>query len=356
MREDVIREESELSALKAEKDELEQALMRDREDVRDMKKRMNDVQTETKSLKEQLEKLRKEARQQKGLVAISKKQLATAEAEQDTTASEIEAVQRGEVEQQAAGEHNAHAAFAVPTHTAAGESVTSPAASVRSTNPFDRFGAGASTSQPGTPTLGGSHHPSTGASLAAGAGAGAVLGGVVAATTHHGEGSHAVTPGTDAHEADYSHQDSRDADAFGLPQSDQQQQPQHHEAQSLGFDDAFAVPGEPTAASTGGQGHTRAASTDFDDNFGDDFGASATTVPTSSSAVPSATSLDAAPHAGADHHNAGLAAAGGVGTAAIGTGAVYAAQSSHGADADTEPKADDSLDGPFGGNATATLT
>ncbi|PWN51418.1 EF-hand, partial [Violaceomyces palustris] len=83
LREDVIREESSLSALKAEKDELEQSVMRDREDIRDLKKRMNEVQQETKMLKESLEKLKKEARQQKGLVAIGKKQLGTAESERE---------------------------------------------------------------------------------------------------------------------------------------------------------------------------------------------------------------------------------------------------------------------------------
>ncbi|ETS65211.1 hypothetical protein PaG_00278 [Moesziomyces aphidis] len=255
LREDVIREESELSALKAEKDELEQALMRDREDVRDMKKRMNDVQTETKSLKEQLDKLRKDARQQKGLVAISKKQLATAEADQEKVAGEIEAVQRGDVE--AATEHNA-----APAHA---EAVTSPAASVRSTNPFDRFGTGASASpQPGTPALppaGASHHGGVGTALAAGAGAGAVLGGVAAAASHHD---------TDVPHTGVADEAVHDADPFGVQHTQQPAQP----AQSLGFDDAFAVPGESTTDAP-----VQATSADFDDNFGDDFGAG-TAAPT----------------------------------------------------------------------------
>ncbi|SPO31268.1 related to EDE1 protein involved in endocytosis [Ustilago trichophora] len=348
LRENVIREESELSALKAEKDELEQALMRDREDVRDMKKRMNDVQTETKSLKEQLEKLRKDARQQKGLVAISKKQLATAEGEQDKVASEIEAVQRGELGDDDAVEHHAGAAdvaAVAPSHSVAAESVTSPAASVRSNNPFDRFGPGATASpQPGTPTT--SHHPSVGTSLAAGAGAGAVLGGVVAAAAHHEDDFHAETQATDSIQ-----QEPREADPFGVQQPVQQQQ-QHHEAQSLGFDDAFAIPGESATTSAAAPGHAQTVSTDFDDNFGDDFGASATAVPTTSAA----TSAPAAAESGTtgDHHASELAAAGGLGAGAglLGASAIHAAEPSHTAEPVTEPKSDASLDGPFGGDDT----
>ncbi|SNX86642.1 related to EDE1 protein involved in endocytosis [Melanopsichium pennsylvanicum] len=336
LREDVIREESELSALKAEKDELEQALMRDREDVRDMKKRMNDVQTETESLKEQLEKLRKHARQQKGLVAISKKQLATAEGEQDKVASEIEAVRRGELGEEEVDGHPAGAtSAAAAAPTAAAESVTSPAASVRSYNPFDRFGTGATASpQPGTPAS--SHQPSVGTSLVAGIGAGAVLGGVAAAATaHHEHGTHAATQVTES-----AHQDSREADSFGGQQPDQQQ---HHGVSSLGFDDAFAIPGEAATSSASQQQHAQAVSTDFDDNFGDDFGASATAVPTTESSGPVASGTETA----VDRHASELAAAGG-----LGTGALPAAERSYGTQPATEGNADSSLDGPFGGDGT----
>ncbi|KAJ1021640.1 hypothetical protein NDA16_003776 [Ustilago loliicola] len=355
LRENVIREESELSALKAEKDELEQALMRDREDVRDMKKRMNDVQTETKSLKEQLEKLRKDARQQKGLVAISKKQLATSEAEQDKVASQIEAVQRGELVDDEAGEHHAGsreapaavAVAAAPAHGSAADSVTSPAASVRSNNPFDRFGPGAApSSQPGTP--GTTHQPSVGTSLAAGAGAGAVLGGAVAAATHLND--------DDATQQASGTQASRGADPFGVPQPDQQQP---RDASNLGFDDAFAIPGESTSTSAAGQSHTQAASTDFDDNFGDDFGASTTTVPTSSTAPAAETAAVAEPETSRDLNGSELAAAGGLGAGAgvLGASAIHAAEPSHDVDASTATKPSTSFDndldadGPFGSSA-----
>ena len=362
LREEVIRNESELSALKAEKDELEQALMRDREDVRDMKKRMNDVQTETKSLKEQLEKLRKDARQQKGLVAISKKQLATAEGEQDKVASEIEAVQRGESGDQIAGHHEAAdatsggpaAAAAAPTsRSGAAESVTSPAASVRSYNPFDRFGPGATpSSQPGTPSA--AHSSSVGTSLAAGAGAGAgaVLGGVVAAAAHHGDDSHIAPTTMEAGHDTFAQPQSREADPFGVQHADSQPQ---HGAPSLGFDDAFAVPGESSAASTAAPGHTQGASTDFDDNFGDDFGASASAV-TASSAGPSsvADTTAAAAKSTDEHHASELTAAGvlGAGAGDLGAGAIDAAQPLHDAETSEKLETEASDEGPFGGEGT----
>ncbi|CDS01057.1 related to EDE1 protein involved in endocytosis [Sporisorium scitamineum] len=354
LREDVIREESELSALKAEKDELEQALMRDREDVRDMKKRMNDVQTETKSLKEQLEKLRKDARQQKGLVAISKKQLATAEGEQDKVASEIEAVQRGELGDKEAADHATGAAGVAPaTRSAAAESVTSPAASVRSYNPFDRFGASAASgSQPGTPAA--AHTPSVGTKLAAGAGAGAVLGGVVATATHHEDGSHAATESAQPqHEAFAQPHQSSEADPFGVQHADTQPQ---QGASTVGFDDAFAVPGEPAVASTATLGHAQAVSTDFDDNFGEDFGASATAVPASSAEPSSAAETAAAePKAAGDHHTAELATAGGLGAGAgvLGASAIHAAEPSHGEETSKQVEPGSSVDGPFGGEDVA---
>lgn len=336
LREDAIREESELSALKAEKDELEQALMRDREDVRDMKKRMYDVQNETKSLKEQLEKLRKEARQQKGLVAISKKQLATAEGEQDKVASEIEAVQRGDLGETEAGEHDA-----VGTHAAAvpPESVASPAASVRSNNPFDRFGTGAAASpQPDTPSAG--HHASMGTSLAAGAGAGAAIGGITAAAAHHEDASHAATQSAESRDASLAPQE---ADPFGVSQS-------QHNPQSLGFDDAFAIPGESNSAVAATQ-HNQGGSSNFEDNFGDDFGATATAVPTATTeaAVPAPSATDARV---SNDRAAELDAPADAGTAAIVAAASgdHAVEPSHAAEASGIP-ATSTADKPFDSEA-----
>ncbi|KAJ9475532.1 EH domain-containing and endocytosis protein 1 [Pseudozyma hubeiensis] len=358
LRETVIREESELSALKAEKDELEQALMRDREDVRDMKKRMNDVQTETKSLKEQLEKLRKDARQQKGLVAISKKQLTTAEAEQDKVAGEIESVQRGDLgADDEAGQHQASpavpAAVAPSTRSAAVEPVTSPAASVRSYNPFDRFGAGTGTasSQPGTP--GATHQPSTATSLLAGAGAGAALGGVAAAAAHHEHDSQDATQISHAGDDASGQQQSHQADPFGV---------QHTEGQPtspIGFDDAFAVPGEsgiPTSSATAG--HAQAASADFDDNFGDDFGATASAVPASTATESAAPGTTADENVTGQLHAAELGAAGGLGAGAgvLGASAVHAAEPTHETEAAKGFESSTDTAGPFGGGDSTADT
>ena len=92
LKQTLIQNESELSALRAEKDETEQALLRDKEEVRATSKRMKEVADETTSLKTLLEKLKKEARQQKGMVAISKKQVSTAELNKDGVQREIDQV------------------------------------------------------------------------------------------------------------------------------------------------------------------------------------------------------------------------------------------------------------------------
>lgn len=352
LRENVIRDESELSALKAEKDELEQALMRDREDVRDMKKRMNDVQAETKSLKEQLEKLRKDARQQKGLVAISKKQLATAEAEQDKVADEIEAVQRGDLGAEEAEHHDVTSAGAAgadaatpATRSAAAEPVTSPAASVRSYNPFDRFGAGAgaSSSQPET--------SSVSTSLLAGAGAGAALGGIAAAAAHHEDDSHTSNQSTEARGDASAQPLSLEADPFGVQQAEVQP---HVGGSSLGFDDAFAVPGEPSGATTSAAPeHAQVESTGFDDNFGNDFVASTPAVPgfTASESATAATAADV--EATTDnHHASGLAAAGGLGAGAsvLGAAAIHAGEPLHKNEAAQELESISDTAGPFAGD------
>ena len=89
-REELIRAESDLSATKVEKAEIEGALMREREEVRDLQRRMTETGTLIEGTKAELEKLRKEAKQQKGLLAIAKKQLATREAEKAKADKELE--------------------------------------------------------------------------------------------------------------------------------------------------------------------------------------------------------------------------------------------------------------------------
>ena len=91
---EVISAESALSALKAEKDELDGQVMREREDVRGMKRRLGELERESSQAREVVEKVRKEARQQKGLTAIAVKQLSTAEGAREALRVESERAER----------------------------------------------------------------------------------------------------------------------------------------------------------------------------------------------------------------------------------------------------------------------
>jgi hypothetical protein len=69
---------SDLSALLVEKTEIEGALLRDKEEARELHKRMIEMDKHVEALKADVE---KEAKQQKGLLAIVRKQLSTKESE-----------------------------------------------------------------------------------------------------------------------------------------------------------------------------------------------------------------------------------------------------------------------------------
>ncbi|CAL1703981.1 unnamed protein product [Somion occarium] len=92
-REELIHGESDLSAVRVEKAEIEGAVLRDKEEVRDLNRKMAEVGTEVEALKAAVEKAKKEAKQQKGLLAIAKKQLATREAEKARVEKELEEAQ-----------------------------------------------------------------------------------------------------------------------------------------------------------------------------------------------------------------------------------------------------------------------
>ena len=89
-REELIRSESDLSATKVEKAEIEGALLRDKEEVRDLHRKMAETGALIETTKAEVEKLKKEAKQQKGLLAIAKKQLATRETEKAKADKEME--------------------------------------------------------------------------------------------------------------------------------------------------------------------------------------------------------------------------------------------------------------------------
>jgi len=87
-RQELITAESDVSALRLEKNEVQNALLRDKEEVRDLQKKMAAAGAEIETVKAEIEKIKKDAKQQKGLLAIAKKQLATREAEKVKVESE----------------------------------------------------------------------------------------------------------------------------------------------------------------------------------------------------------------------------------------------------------------------------
>jgi epidermal growth factor receptor substrate 15 len=90
VREELIRAESDLSAVRVEKAEIEGAFLRDKEDIRELHRKMAETGTEVAGLKLEIEKAKKEAKQQKGLLAIARKQLSTKDAEKTKVQKELE--------------------------------------------------------------------------------------------------------------------------------------------------------------------------------------------------------------------------------------------------------------------------
>lgn len=90
MRQEYAITEATYNELATKKQEIVTQLEQDQRENQELKERMKMVNSENQQLKQQLEKLRLEAKQHKGLVAISKKQLATSEAERDKLKSEID--------------------------------------------------------------------------------------------------------------------------------------------------------------------------------------------------------------------------------------------------------------------------
>uniref|UniRef100_A0A0W0F1R8 Uncharacterized protein n=1 Tax=Moniliophthora roreri TaxID=221103 RepID=A0A0W0F1R8_MONRR len=89
-RQELITAESDLSALRVEKAEIEGAFLRDKEEARELHKKMIETSQQTETLKAETEKAKKDAKQQKGLLAIAKKQLASKEAERAKAEKELE--------------------------------------------------------------------------------------------------------------------------------------------------------------------------------------------------------------------------------------------------------------------------
>ncbi|GAA6005444.1 hypothetical protein JCM11491_003644 [Sporobolomyces phaffii] len=142
---ELISSESDLSGLKMEKSELEGEFLRDKEEVREVKKRLTMVEEEKRILRGEIEKLKKEGRREKGLGAIARKQLVSAESDRGKLEQDFETLKTAPIEHEVeAAAPVAPAAtrqvdpaalsIALPRST-----VTSPTASLRSNNPFDKL-------------------------------------------------------------------------------------------------------------------------------------------------------------------------------------------------------------------------
>ncbi|KAL9933258.1 hypothetical protein V8E36_007976 [Tilletia maclaganii] len=300
LRAELITVESNLSALKVERDEGEQALMKEREDVREVRKQMEQVRIETEALKGEVERVKKELRKEKGLGAITRKQLSSASADKAKIESELETARSGQLE----GEDEAPAASAVHTDTAAPAdraAALSPTGSVRSNNPFDRLNISsppaASSPAPEAPfhaDSGAGGSPSGGAAgTAAGlvAGAGAAVAGIAAAA-RAAVGLDNQEPAAADQQRTESDKLDTDTDAAGAgagtaeaPKQDIAPSPAHRQ-QSSAFDDAFGD-GEPTAPATSAND---AFSSAFDDDFGADAAVASGGGPTVSAHAPTSSS------------------------------------------------------------------
>ena len=87
-RQELITAESDVSALRLEKNEVQNALLGDKEEVRELQRKMAAAGIEIAAARVEIEKLKKDAKQQKGLLAIAKKQLAARDAEKVKAESE----------------------------------------------------------------------------------------------------------------------------------------------------------------------------------------------------------------------------------------------------------------------------
>jgi epidermal growth factor receptor substrate 15 len=263
LREQFIHAESDLSALRQERGEVEQALLRDKEEVRTMKAKMKEAADETANLKAQLDKLKKEARQQKGLVAISKKQLAAAEGERDRTAAALTETGESRGEEAIEGvEHPSRPPTAAGVSLPTSPPTVSPAPSTKSTNPFDRLGRGA-TMSPQT-TGGGPTIPSgteTGENLAAAAEE--TITPSVSAAVSSPASSSTVARAENPFGA------STEEDPFGSSSGPPIRGPN---ASSSDFEDALRVPATASHLPTTAK---------FDDDFSLGFGSSSFAPPTS---------------------------------------------------------------------------
>ena len=129
------------------------ALDSDQKENASLKERIRETNAAISELKPHLEKMRSEARQQKGLVAINKKQLATNEAERDKVRGELEVASREHAEATRDLEGSKRSIEAQPQLQTPPPTL-SPAASITSMNPFLRGPRADSTDKGESPAFG----------------------------------------------------------------------------------------------------------------------------------------------------------------------------------------------------------
>jgi len=178
---ELIRAESDLSAIRVEKAEVEHGVLRDKEEVRELQRKMTETGSTIEVTKAEVDKAKKEAKQQKGLLAIAKKQLAAREAERAKVAQELQEA-AAEVEEATKEREIAEAELAreptavnsanglpfAPSPSLSADSVTfsaaqplpgspgspssnSGSAAAKSNNPFERLTAGPGSQSPFLP-------------------------------------------------------------------------------------------------------------------------------------------------------------------------------------------------------------
>ncbi|CAG8484671.1 11960_t:CDS:10 [Ambispora gerdemannii] len=85
--------ERSLATMQLEKDQLQSGILKDREETVSLKKQVRLTEEETLTIKAQIEKLKKDSRQQKGLLAINRKQLASVKVEQEKSTTTLQKLQ-----------------------------------------------------------------------------------------------------------------------------------------------------------------------------------------------------------------------------------------------------------------------
>lgn len=123
--------------LQNQREQVAAALQADQNENAGLKERIRQANMTINELKPQVEKLRSDARQQKGLVAINRKQLATMEAERDKAKTDLEEATKEHADATRELDESNKALESKPNERSP-PSVTSPAPSTTSMNPFMR--------------------------------------------------------------------------------------------------------------------------------------------------------------------------------------------------------------------------